>query len=521
MLNAGFWQLNDFLGNNTTCNAVFTLYSQQKLTTMNDYIKLGLAACLGGLLSVGIYKVTTPEHNATQSFAERQRVAFTDYFKDDKPQNCLDFTAASQLATPGVVHIKSISTGGKSSNKNGFPEDDLFAPFRDFFGDNLPQQYGPREGTGSGVILSQDGYVVTNNHVVENANTIQVTLHDNRTYTATVIGTDPSTDLALLKIKETGLPYLNFGDSDKLVVGEWVLAVGNPFNLTSTVTAGIVSAKGRSINILNDKFRIESFIQTDAAVNPGNSGGALVNTRGELVGINTAIATQTGSYSGYSFAVPSAIVQKVVDDLLKYGEVQRGFLGVVIKDVDAKIAEDSHLKEAVGVFIEGVNAKSAAEVAGLEVGDVIIKIGDVRVNRTSELQEQIGKHRPGDKVKVTYIRAGKEKTTEVVLKNKAGNTEVVKKGESEATAILGAEFKEPTEDVLKKLDLNAGIQVSKLLNGKLKEAGVREGFVITHIDKREVYTIKDIERAIADKSGGILIEGKYPTGTKAYYAIGF
>ena len=488
---------------------------------MNDYIKLGLAACLGGILSVGIYKVTTPETNATQSFAERQRVAFTDYFKDDKPQNCLDFTVATQLVTPSVVHIKSISTGKTSSGGNGFPEDDFLAPFRDFFGDNFSPRSGPREGSGSGVILSQDGYIVTNNHVIENADDIQVTLHDNRTYPATVVGTDPSTDLALIKIKETGLPYVNFGDSDKLVVGEWVLAVGNPFNLTSTVTAGIVSAKGRSINILNDKFRIESFIQTDAAVNPGNSGGALVNTRGELVGINTAIATQTGSYAGYSFAVPSGIVQKVVDDLLKFGDVQRGFLGVVIKDVDAAIAKDKKLKEATGVLVEGVNDKSAAQIAGLETGDVIIKIGDVRVNRTSELQEQIGKHRPGDKVRVTYIRDGKEKTTEVVLKNKAGNTEIVKKSDSEASALLGAEFKDTPEDLLSKLDLTNGVQISKLNNGKLKEVGVREGFIITHIDKREIRTVKDIERTIANKSGGMLIEGKYPTGTKAYYALGF
>ena len=308
-----------------------------------------------------------------------------------------DLTFAAENSVHGVVHIKVTQKGGSYSSNNFFDY---------FFGDgsNRMQQAPPRQGAGSGVIISPDGYIVTNNHVVDDADEISVVLNDKREFNAKLIGTDPSTDIALIKIDASGLPTLKFSNSDNLKLGEWVLAVGNPFNLTSTVTAGIVSAKSRDIGINPDQMRIESFIQTDAAVNPGNSGGALVNTRGELVGINTAIASQTGSYSGYSFAIPSNIVQKVVSDLKEYGDVQRALLNVNIGDVNAEVAKKYNLDKIEGVFIGRVLPGGAAEIAGIKENDVILSIDNVLVNSTSELQEQIGKHRPGDKVVVEIKR---------------------------------------------------------------------------------------------------------------------
>ena len=421
-----------------------------------------------------------------------------------------DFTKAADMTVHAVVHVKTFYSN-KSMGFNPFG----YNPF-DLWG--RPQQAPQQESSGSGVIITDDGYIVTNNHVVENAEKVEVTLNDNRTFSAKVVGTDPSTDLALLKIDEKGLPYVPYGNSDNLKVGEWVMAVGNPFNLTSTVTAGIVSAKARNIGILPDQFKIESFIQTDAAVNPGNSGGALVNTRGELVGINSAIASNTGSYTGYSFAIPVNLVRKVMEDLVEFGNVQRGFIGVSIRDVDSKLADEKGLKETQGIYVAGLSEGGAASEAGLKEGDIITKVGEVSVNSTPQLQEQIGRFRPGDKVNVTVMRDGTEKTFAVVLRNKDGDTRVVKN--DQVLNLLGGTFENISKDDQAKLGIQGGVKISKLLPGKLRSAGIREGFIITSIDKKPVRTMEDIDNALKTKQGGVLVEGIYPNGLRAYYGFG-
>ena len=350
-----------------------------------------------------------------------------------------DFTVAAELSVHAVVHVKT-KTPVRYRQMDDFQDDPLF---RYFFG--VPKQGRSKElpmqeASGSGVIISNDGYIVTNNHVVDGASNIEVTLNDNRNFKAKVIGADPNTDIALIKIDATELPVIAFGNSDSLKVGEWVLAVGNPFNLTSTVTAGIVSAKARNINIINSQIPIESFIQTDAAVNPGNSGGALVNTRGQLVGINTAIASQTGTYAGYAFAVPVSIVQKVVADIRKYGVVQRAVLGIKIRNVTDSIAKAKNLKTMDGVYVYTVMPESAAKNAGIKAGDIINNVNGVPVQSASELQEQIGRYHPGDKITVTILRDNKEQKLNVELKNSKGNTGIVsaESGDEE----LGGTFKE-------------------------------------------------------------------------------
>ncbi|MCC7232624.1 MAG: Do family serine endopeptidase [Bacteroidia bacterium] len=421
-----------------------------------------------------------------------------------------DFTQAAEASVHAVVHVKTYYSA-RPANYGPFG----FNPF-DFYGIPAPNQR--QEASGSGVIITGDGYIVTNNHVVENAEKVEVTLNDNRTFNAKVVGTDPSTDLALLKIDEKNLPYIIYGNSDDLKVGEWVLAVGNPFNLTSTVTAGIVSAKARNIGILPDQYKIESFIQTDAAVNPGNSGGALVNTRGELVGINSAIASTTGSYAGYSFAIPVNLVRKVMDDLVEYGSVQRGFIGVSIRDVDGKLAEEKGLKEPQGVYVAGLSEGGAAANAGIHEGDIITRVGDITVNSTPQLQEQIGRFRPGDKVKVTILRDGKEMAFDLVLRNKDGDTKIVKN--EDALNMLGGTFENASANMTNKLGLSGGVLVSKITAGKLRNAGIREGFIITSIDKKPIRSKDDLKDALSNKQGGVLIEGVYPNGMKAYYGFG-
>jgi Do/DeqQ family serine protease len=353
--------------------------------------------------------------------------------------------------------------------------------------------------------------------VVDGAEDIEVILNDNRKFTAKVIGRDPSTDIALIKVDAKSLTVLAWGDSEVLKLGEWVLAVGNPFNLTSTVTAGIVSAKSRSIGIMGGKMPLESFIQTDAAVNPGNSGGALVNSRGELVGINTAIASQTGSYSGYSFAIPASIVHKVVEDLRKYGEVQRALLGVSIKDVNADLAKENHLDKTEGVWVEGVTEDGAARLAGIKKGDVIVAINATKVSTVSQLQEQVGKQRPGDQIAVTLRRDGSEKVFNITLKNSKGNTSIIK----ESFSTLGAEFGEISTKDKERLNIDQGVQVLKITSGKMKNAGVRAGFIITDVNKISVGNVEDIKRIISRSSDKkpILIEGVYPDGKWAYYVF--
>jgi serine protease Do len=484
---------------------------------MKRFGSLLIVAVMGGLISLGAYSLITKRTSPVAGVPSSPIPAqLASYSSISDGQLLPDFTVAANMTIHAVVHIKT-----EYARRNNLY--DNFFNFRDFFGGQLPNnQPEPIMAAGSGVIISPDGYIVTNNHVVQDATTINVTLNDKRTYTASVIGTDPSTDLAVIKIDESNLPMIAYGNSDDVKIGEWVLAVGNPFNLTSTVTAGIVSAKARNINILGtpDGSSIESFIQTDAAVNPGNSGGALVNTRGELIGINAAIASGTGFYSGYSFAIPVNIVKKVVDDMLKFGEVQRAFIGVSIREVDSKLAKEEGLTELRGVYVADVTDNGSAKEAGIHSGDIILSVDGQPVNSSSELLEVIGQHSPGDKVNLDVSRDGKEATYSVKLRNKEGNTQVVKKEEQNVDELLGATFSEAPSALKQKLGINHGVQVSSLRDGILLDAGIRQGFVITEIDKKPVFASSDIKNALQNKTGGVLIEGIYPNRTRAYYGFG-
>lgn len=482
---------------------------------MRKYFIFFGMALLGGVSALGLAKVFTKSEPT--EFGAKQNFQFTSA-AGEMPQ--ANFINAAQLVTPAVVHVKV--SGSNESGAGGGDSDEQFDPLEFFkkHGFNLPPS-GPSLKAGSGVILSDDGYIVTNNHVIDGGGSIEVVLNNKKSYKGTLIGTDPNFDIALIKIDpKEKLPFVSYGNSDEIKVGEWVLAVGNPFNLTSTVTAGIVSAKARNIRLINGSSPVEAFIQTDAAVNPGNSGGALVNTKGELVGINTAIASQTGNYEGYSFAVPVNIVKKVVDDLHKYGKVQRGYLGIQISDVDSKKAEENDLKEVKGVFVEKSNDGSAAMDAGLKKGDVILKVDNVEINSVSELQEQISRRKPGDKVVITYLRDNVVKTTDVILKNEAGNTKITESAAVETGRALGAEFASMDKNALVKLELKNGVKVTKVGPGKFKNAGIPEGFVITRVDKNDMSSVSEVTAAIVNKKGGVLIEGINPDGTKGYYALG-
>ncbi len=435
-------------------------------------------------------------------------------------REAIDFTYAAAISTPAVVHVKKTFTMEYASLNP-------FEGFFDFF--NSPRNQGHSQvqtATGSGVIISSDGYIVTNNHVVENADEIEVTLNDNRTMSAQVIGSDPSTDIALIKIDEEDLPAIPFGNSDSVVVGQWVLAVGNPFELMSTVTAGIVSAKGRNINLLSRQSMapIESFIQTDAAVNPGNSGGALVNTRGELIGINTAIATPTGTYAGYSFAVPVNIVKKVVNDLRNYGIVQRAFLGVNIADVNAALAEEKGLSITRGIYIANVFEGSAADEAGLEVGDVITGINNDAVNSVAELQEKLSLFSPGDEVRIIFNRDGSEYVKAVLLKNKMNTTELVSKSDDGMLDILGATLKNVETESARRFRIRGGLEVIKLRDGVLKEnTNIREGFIILSINEKPVASVEDAAQILSEigEGEGVMIEGFYPSNPSRIYTYVF
>lgn len=426
------------------------------------------------------------------------------------PETAIDFTVSAEKAIHSVVHVKT----------KAMRESYSYNPFYEFFfGDRGPSQPQPVMGYGSGVIISRDGYVVTNNHVIQGMDNIEIVLNDKRSFEAKVIGSDQSTDLALLKVDADDLSFLSFGDSDDLKLGEWVLAVGNPYNLTSTVTAGIVSAKARSIGILQDQLPIESFIQTDAAVNPGNSGGALVNTIGELIGINTAIASRTGAFTGYSFAIPVSIVKKVVADIKEFGNVQRAILGVNIQDVTQELAKEKNLKNLTGVYVGGVREGGAAQEAGIKEGDVIISINNVKVNTTSSLQEQVSRYRPGDKVDVLVNRDNKEKPFRVELRNMEGNTGVVRP--DDMIASLGASFVTASKEDLTNLKIKNGVKVVSLTRGKMAQAGVKEGFIITKINNTSISTVDDIRNVLSRiGKGGVYIEGVYPDGLVAYYAFG-
>lgn len=425
-----------------------------------------------------------------------------------------DFIDASAHATPAVVHIKSYFDRQQED------------PFGGLFGDQFHGRSGQAQASGSGVIISSDGYITTNNHVIRKADKVEVILNDKRSYVAEVVGLDPTTDLALLKIDAPNLSHLAFGNSDDVVIGEWVLAVGNPFNLTSTVTAGIVSAKGRSLNLLDEEFAIESFIQTDAAVNPGNSGGALINTDGLLVGINTAIASETGSFSGYSFAVPANIVRKVMEDLREYGEVQRGIIGVQIQNINAQFAEEQDLNTLNGAYVGGIIPGGAAEAAGIRPGDIIVSVNSTLVNSASELQEAIGTYRPGNEVSLRIVRDKKEMLLDVVLRNREGNTELGMRREDkeeEAVAVvpqaLGADLEQLTYKEKNDLGLDGGVKVVQIEEGALAEAGIEEGFIITRINKQYVETPGEVEDLMKGVDGGILIEGVTTEGKRRFYAF--
>lgn len=427
------------------------------------------------------------------------------------------FTAAADKVLPAVVHIRSIGKA-KSNDNSLFDMEEIPETFRRFFGEPSPRQQPKQEGTGSGVIISADGYIVTNNHVVADAEKIEITLHDKRLLTAKVIGLDPNTDVALIKIDAENLPTLSFANSDELKVGEWVVAVGNPFNLESTVTAGIISAIGRSINILEGKAPIESFIQTDAVVNPGNSGGALVNTKGDLIGINTAIASPTGVFAGYSFAVPSNIVAKIVTDLREHGTVQRGYLGAIIRGIDGRYAQELKLPVNEGVYVDSVLSDGAAARAGIKKGDIIKEIDGVTISTSSKLLELVGRKRPGDEMLITVLRNGSDKKITVTLMNSSGNTSVVSKTESSTTLDrLGATFSDLTKAEKDKLKVQ-GVKIDKLSAGLLRRyTDIEEGFIITRIDRQDINSVAELKKSLENKEGGLLIEGRYPDSPRKYY----
>lgn len=455
-----------------------------------------------------------------------------------------DFTVAAEKSIDAVVHIAAKST--RTVNQ----PTDIFEYFFGFNGQQMPRQQQQQQvGYGSGVIISNDGYIVTNNHVVNGADEITVTLNERTTYPAKVIGTDENTDVALLKIEANNLPFVPFGNSDNLKVGEWVLAVGNPMNLGTTVTAGIVSAKARNLGIIeseknenqyrNNPFyqqqqqqqqaksakslSIESFIQTDAAVNPGNSGGALVNLKGDLVGINTAIVSPTGTFTGYSFAIPVNIVAKVVNDLRKFGQVQRAMLGVTIMDINSETAKDRKIDVQEGVYVDGVADLSGAMEAGIKKGDIIKAIDGIKVRTSTELQAQVGLHHPSDVVEVTLLRDKEEKKVKVKLRNMQGGTENVKAGGIE---LLGAAFSEISPELKRTLNIGSGVQVSGVKEGKFKQAGIRKGFIILKVNDVRIESVEQLEKVVnASKNNagfdnaGLFIVGIYPNGKVSYYAF--
>ena len=446
------------------------------------------------------------------------------------PSQPVDLTYAAEKALPSVVHIKYLQNSKvQTVDVESDPFGDFFDPFG-FFGNpggnggtqKRKVQTPKREGAGSGVIISTDGYIVTNNHVVEGADELTVTLNDNKEYSARIIGTDKTTDLALIKITASNLPALPIGDSDKLKVGEWVLAVGNPFNLNSTVTAGIVSAKARSLGANG----IESFIQTDAAINAGNSGGALVNTRGELVGINAMLYSQTGSYSGYGFAIPTTIMNKVVADLKKYGTVQRGLLGIQginvnnYYDQQKEQGKELDLGTMEGVYVAKVEEEGSAAEAGLKEGDVITAVDGKKVVKMSELQEYLTNKRPGDKVTITYLRKKAKKTATLTLKNEQGNTNIVKDADLD---VLGGTFRPVTEQEKKDMNISYGLAVTKVANGALKDAAVYKGFIILQANDTPMKTLNDLQKTVKDASTSkdpvLILKGISPTGKKAYFAV--
>src|SRR6056297_1477768 len=489
-----------------------------------------IAGVFGGLLVLLVYTFSTNQNTNTVKQRNNyeqieQENGFVRKAVDSNQSGTINSRTAGLSSPVGMLENEMVSAAQKTVDavvhvKTAYVQQYSYGnPFLEyFFGQGSQRKSQPVVGSGSGVIISDDGYIVTNNHVIDKAQKIKVVLNDKREFDAELVGSDPGTDIALLKIDENNLPHVKAANSDNVQIGEWVLAVGNPFNLTSTVTAGIVSAKARNINILRDQqYPIESYIQTDAAVNKGNSGGALVNMKSELVGINSAILSPSGAYSGYSFAIPVNIVRKVVSDIIKYGEVQRAVLGVEIRDINKELVEKHNLDKIEGVFIANVTDDGAAKEAGLKSGDVILEINDVKINSVAELTGQIGRYRPGEKVNITIKRANKKKQIDVILRNMHGTTKIIKA--DEYLAILGADFQKLSTSDQRRLGIETGVKVVDLMNeGALKKAGVKEGFVITYIQGKKIAHVDDIKRVIRNIGYGveIEIEGMYPGGRYIY-----
>lgn len=480
------------------------------------------ASVTGAISAWAVMKLTDPQNSSIIKYIEQEinpifqpKMQFTAYEADEYP----DLTYAAETAVKAVVNIEAIQQVATRQRSRD--------PFLELFG--LPQQRDnqgqprmqERRAGGSGVIISSDGYIVTNNHVIDNANKLRVKLNDGRAFDAKLIGTDPTTDIALIKIDVENLPTLPFGSSDKLRLGEWVLAIGSPFDLQSTITAGIVSAKARRLDIIPDEFRVESFIQTDAAVNPGNSGGALVNKQGELIGINTVIKSSTGSYIGYSFAVPETIVSKVVVDLKEFGIVQRALLGIAFLPVDQNfidnIGKDIGVDKIEGVYVSSVVEDGAASEAGIRKGDIIINMGGVAINDASTLQEQVAKLRPNDKIKIIIKRDDSTKHFDVTLRNRVGKAELLSKQSVDIIEVLGGKFADVGDKLSRELEIDGGVVVVGVKSGGiLAKAKVRRGFVITHINDKEVFSLADIKKMTKKVSS---IDGIYPNGRAASYIL--
>ena len=466
-----------------------------------------LSAAVGGLTAFTVVKSISPDQTQTVQMTDGAQFRTVNLSHENWP----DFTYAAESAVDAVVYVKTTATQVQSQAPSSI--------FDYFFG--FPQS-GPQQrekvGSGSGVIIREDGYIVTNNHVIDGADKIEVTLNNNVTYPATLVGTDPATDVALLKIDATGLPIIPFGDSDKLRLGEWGIAIGSPYDLRSTITAGIVSSKGRSMPNYSGEYKIESFIQTDAAVNPGNSGGALVDRAGNLVGINTAIYSRTGSYSGYSFAVPVNIVKKIAYDLMDFGSVQRAVLGISMGPITDKIAEDLKLSSRNGVYISEVSPSSAADKAGIKAGDVLIAIDSTNITGTASVHETVSRYSPGDMAVLTVIRDGKEKKFDVTFKGTAQENGTV--ADDGSVAFYGSSIKAASEETLQKYHLKSGVEIVELGPGKLMEAGAVEGFIIQYVNDHPVKTPQDVIDIVKKSKRTVFIEGITPSGRTGYFGFG-
>ena len=468
-----------------------------------------LSAIAGGMTAYAVVRCMTPDNmSVVRDGTDAAMFRTVNLMQDDWP----DFTYAAESAVDAVVYVKVTSTQTIQQGPGS-----IFDYFFGFPQGGAPQQR-ERVGSGSGVIIREDGYIVTNNHVIDGATKIEVTLNNNKTYPATLVGTDPATDIALLKVEAAGLPVIPFGDSDKLRLGEWVIAIGSPYDLRSTITAGIVSAKGRSMPNYTGEFKIESFIQTDAAVNPGNSGGALVDKAGNLVGINTAIYSQTGSYAGYSFAVPVNIVKKIAYDLMDFGSVKRAVLGITMAPIDDKIAEELKLSSRNGVYISEVSKGGAADKAGVKAGDILIAIDSIKVTSAPSVQETVSRFSPGDEAVLTVIRDGKEKMIPVVFKGVSQENGTVT--DDGSVAFYGSSIKSADEKTLAKFGLKNGVEIVELGPGKLMEAGATEGFIILYVNDHPVKTPQDVIDIVKKSKRTVFIEGVTPSGRTGYFGFG-